>query len=434
MAETNLRLLIALAVIGLFGIVTFALAAATLGTMNRRFKDLNLKLTNAPNPTTIGTSTPRPSALNSTLAEAIQINDTMTHLNRFETIAQANGNTRAVGTPGFARTVDYIEEYLNNQSYNQFNVVRENVPVQNFSIKGTPILRSTFDNITANLAYSTVLAQADFTYVNYTAEQSLQNFTLVLVGNNGCADSDYTNVTDRAVLIKLGGTCTSAEKGERAAKNNVSAILFYNQGSTTTSLTPATFRLRQANRLPALSLSYAAGEVLRKVLSNNTVVTVELEIQREAYAPFLVQNICAYTIHGNQNQTIVIGGHSDSVPAGPGINDNGRPSTGQQIDNCPYRSCRKWFGGHARLGKYVGAILQHDHLREVPVPHSILLVGRGGNRSRRRHTSCPTGTEHKHVQSLQVVKLSNQSELRYVGLAELHLRHLQWQFGETRHT
>ncbi len=36
-----------------------------------------------------------------------------------------------------------------------------------------------------------------------------------------------------------------------------------------------------------------------------------------------VGKICADTLTGNATQTIVIGSPSDSVPAGPGINDNG---------------------------------------------------------------------------------------------------------------
>ncbi|CAF3004903.1 unnamed protein product [Rotaria sp. Silwood2] len=42
--QNGLRVLLALGVIGLFGIITFALAAATLGTLNKRFNDLNTKV------------------------------------------------------------------------------------------------------------------------------------------------------------------------------------------------------------------------------------------------------------------------------------------------------------------------------------------------------------------------------------------------------
>jgi Zn-dependent M28 family amino/carboxypeptidase len=53
------------------------------------------------------------------------------------------------------------------------------------------------------------------------------------------------------------------------------------------------------------------------------MVMVKHLIQLENLGTFPVDNICADTTVGNINQTIVVGSHSDSVPAGPGINDNG---------------------------------------------------------------------------------------------------------------
>jgi len=39
-----MRVFIALGIIGLFGIITFALAAATLGTLNERYDDLSQQM------------------------------------------------------------------------------------------------------------------------------------------------------------------------------------------------------------------------------------------------------------------------------------------------------------------------------------------------------------------------------------------------------
>ncbi|CAF4435896.1 unnamed protein product [Adineta steineri] len=75
MPENNLRIFIALAVLTLFGIITFALAAATLGTLNRRFNNLDKKLITTANPT--ATSTSQPLSLNAILADTIRIDDLM---------------------------------------------------------------------------------------------------------------------------------------------------------------------------------------------------------------------------------------------------------------------------------------------------------------------------------------------------------------------
>ena len=302
--------------IALFGVITFILAATTLGTLNKKYNDLK-NLING-----IATSTAS-TTLDSVLAESIRIADLMDHLNELQRIADNSNNNRAIGTAGFNATVDYIYNYLVNNAP-ALNTSRQIFPIQNFSIKGEPKLIFVVNGTNTPLFYSTDLAKAEFTYVNYTNETSLRQLNLTVVSNDGCNDMDWTNtnVSGRAALVIAGGVCTYAEKGELASKYNASALLFYNNGLTTSSLAPVSVRLRQANTLPALFLSYTAGQQLRNA-SNTTGFSILIQIERENYTSFNVTNICADTIDGNSSATIVIGSHSDGVPAGPGINDNG---------------------------------------------------------------------------------------------------------------
>lgn len=311
----NLRLVITLGVIALFGVITFILAAATLGILNKQYNELKDILNSV---TT--TTTTRPS-LNSALVESIRIEDLMNHLNELQSIAATSSNTRAIGTPGFERTLDYIVNYLTTNGLD-LTVFRESFPIQNFSIRGDPILTLSINGTSMPFIYSTDLAKSDFTYVNYSTAINLTQLSFTVVSNNGCDRSDWQNVAGQAVLVRAGGPCTYAEKGELANNLSVAALLFYNNGLTTSNLAPASVRLRQANKLPALFLSYAAGQKLVNE-ANKSNVYISIEIQRENYPPFNVENICADTKDGNVNETIVIGSHSDSVPAGPGINDNG---------------------------------------------------------------------------------------------------------------
>jgi Zn-dependent M28 family amino/carboxypeptidase len=73
-----------------------------------------------------------------------------------------------------------------------------------------------------------------------------------------------------------------------------------------------------------LFLSYQAGTDLANAAQNLTAIAqVRINISTTK-VPAPVGNICAHTVTGDATQTIVIGSHSDSVPAGPGINDNGK--------------------------------------------------------------------------------------------------------------
>ena len=315
------RILIALGIVTLFGIITFALAAATLGTLNKRFSNIEDKFADLSSVLITTTSAPN---LTSTLAEHVQIEDLMGHLLEFERLANAAGRTRAIATKGFEDTLNYIENYLKNNAKNLL-AFREKFPVKNFSISGTPKFSYSIDGTPMpELLYSTDLTKAEFTHVTYTAAINSATLDLVSVKNNACNDSDWGDVTGKAVLLIVGGVCTTGDKAETAKAKNAAAVIFYANGLTTANLAPSIVRLRQTTELPALFLSHAAGRGLANALTQNKKIQINIDIQVHPYPPFDVENICADTTVGNRNETIVIGSHSDSVPAGPGINDNGK--------------------------------------------------------------------------------------------------------------
>ena len=307
------RLCIIVGVIGLFGIVTFALSAATLGTLNRRFDALS--------PTA---STPVSTVkLGSVLAETIRIDDLMYHLKQLQRIADEFNGTRAINTLGFNETVNYIHHYLVEQ-VPDLEVMRETFQVPNFAVEGTPVLISSINGNIKNYSYSTTLARSQFTYVTYSTAANFSDFvSVVRVLNNGCAQSDWQNVSGLVALVKGGGKCTYGEKGLFAAKYGARAILFYNDDQNNAGLAPISVRLRAANQLPALFVSNDVGQTLINESLSSTV-QVKLIIQLKNSPTFPVENICAHTKTGDASQTIVVGSHSDSVPAGPGINDNGK--------------------------------------------------------------------------------------------------------------
>jgi hypothetical protein len=313
--SSNLRLIIVVGILALFVIITCTLSAATLGTLIKQYNDLK-------NIINVSTTTTRP-PLNSVLAESIRIADVMSHLNELQRFADNSGNTRAIGTGGFNETLNYIYNYLTTNAAS-LNVFRQLFSVQNFTVRGNPTLTLSVNEVTKQFTYSTDLARSDFTYVNYSASIDLKSLYYVVVPNSGCNESDWLNVIGRAALVIAGGSCTYAEKGVLANKYNASALLFYNNGLTTTNLAPSIIRLRQANKLPALFLSYSTGQqLINAANTTNGNASIFLQIELESYPPFNVDNICADTKDGDISETIVVGSHSDGVPAGPGINDNG---------------------------------------------------------------------------------------------------------------
>jgi aminopeptidase Y len=145
---------------------------------------------------------------------------------------------------------------------------------------------------------------------------------LVLVANEGCDASDYpSNVTGSIAFIRR-GTCSFGAKSEAAGKAGAIAAVIYNNGKGSLSGTlekpskyhVATFGISDADAQPYIK-DLQAGKI----------------IHSSAYIDAIVRktgttNIIAQTKGGDQDNCVMLGGHSDSVSEGPGINDDGTGS------------------------------------------------------------------------------------------------------------
>ncbi|CAF4244920.1 unnamed protein product, partial [Adineta steineri] len=202
--------------------------------------------------------------------------------------------------------------------------------------------------------------------------------TITDIPNLGCNETDWENtiqsVVGQVALVKR-GNCTFVEKAQLASKYNVTALLIYNDGATPDRERPASISVGEDNGIPVLSLSYALGKALADAAqdpANNVTALININLLNDK--PLPVVNICADTPTGDATQTIVIGSHSDSVPAGPGINDNGSGSAANlglaialaklfQTPNYPeykYRIRFCWWGAEE-----VGLLGSNFHVRQA---------------------------------------------------------------------
>ncbi|CAF1165161.1 unnamed protein product [Adineta steineri] len=321
-------------------LVSVGLAAATLAIVSSRLKETTTTITPTPSstitttitpppPPTITTTTTNSPSFNSTYVESIHISDVMKHLNELQTIAtNANGN-RAINTRGFNETLDYIYNSLTLNT--NFRLQKSFFYLRNFVPAGNPILLTSIGGVERNRTYSTTLSASEFAIVQYTRSANFASYIpITVIPNLGCSDSDWTSATSpidgRVALVKR-GNCSFIEKALLATKYNATALLTYNDGTVAGNVAPIVTNLGQDNEIPALFLSYTLGQELvdaaQDPLKN---VGVRLIITMADESRYPVGNICADTPTGDATQTIVIGSHSDSVPAGPGINDNGSGS------------------------------------------------------------------------------------------------------------
>jgi hypothetical protein len=316
MSPTLSRVFVIVVLVGLFVIIAIILNAATLGVLVKRFDELKTNNGNQVN------------QLCSSLVEAIRIDDVMGHLSELYRIAVAENNTRAINTRGFNRTLDYITDYLS--THTNYQITKTYFPINTFQLASNPILSISINGIITNRIYSMDLSQAEFFHVEYSGPINLTDFIgLTAISNVGCSDADWLSanpspVAGRIALVKR-GVCDFVDKAAFATKYNAMGILIYNDGSSSDRNDPIAISLDQNNVLPALFLSFSLGEQLVTALQNPaTNTSARIIIDLLDIPPFPVANICADTPTGDIGQTIVVGSHSDSVPAGPGINDNGK--------------------------------------------------------------------------------------------------------------
>ncbi|CAF5067422.1 unnamed protein product, partial [Rotaria magnacalcarata] len=274
------------------------------------------------------TSDNSPSA-GSLLGDSIRIEELMDHLKEFQRIATANNGNRAVSTLGFNQTLDYIRDTLAINT--DFVVSNKYFPIRQFGLNSDPILTSSINGVDKTYIYSKNLATADFYHIDFSTAVDFSAFVpLTAIPNVGCSDSDWKNANpppNGSVAIVKRGICAFPDKGALAAKYNVTALLIYNDGASPDRVSPIAIALGQESFLPALFLSFPVGQELANAalnISNNAGVRLAINVKELPLSP--VGNICADTPTGDANQTIIIGSHSDSVPAGPGINDNGSGS------------------------------------------------------------------------------------------------------------
>lgn len=239
------------------------------------------------------------------------------HLKVFQAIADYNNGNRVAGSKGHAQSAKYVEIVMRAAGYkvtkNEFDFVYVETVAETLKVNGTagrdvPIKLMTYtasgpeEGVTAQIAATPV--DADNTH--------------------GCEPADFTAgaFTGKIALIKRGG-CAFAVKQQNAATAGAVGAVIYNN---TEGALNGTIGAADAGKIPTGGVTQAEGERLAADVAAGPVeVTLDIRELRENRKTY---NVIAETRGGDENNTVFLGAHLDSVAAGPGINDNGSGSAG----------------------------------------------------------------------------------------------------------
>jgi Zn-dependent M28 family amino/carboxypeptidase len=301
------------------------------------------------------------------------------HERRFQAIAEAHGNTRAAGTPGYRESREYVAKRLRRAGYSvrvqsfKFPFFRVLAPLKMARVSPDPHtyeLREDF----APMRYS---GSGDVTAELQPVDISPSPGGEPGPSTSGCEEPDFTGFDEGDIAFLQRGTCSFEEKAKNAEGAGASAALIFNRGEENKTQTIRGTLGKPGVTIPVLGTSFAVGEDLVR-MTHGRDVTVRIFAStvsetREA------SNVIADTEEGREDQTVVVGAHLDSVPEGPGINDNGSGSATvleiaeemSELGVEPRNRVRFAFWGAEELGlfgsKYYVARLDERQLGDLAV-------------------------------------------------------------------
>jgi Zn-dependent M28 family amino/carboxypeptidase len=257
--------------------------------------------------------------LGNKLAREVTVGGVNRHLIALQRIADQNGGTRAASTPGHDASATYVHDKLAAAGWN--------VSYQDFDYEFA-VETESLTEVSPN--------QRDFPSVDifeFSPETPDEGITAPLAvvpnGQNptgpGCVASDFAGAdyTGTITLIQRGG-CNFSVKQINAAAAGAVAVVIYNNAANPDEEINGTLGSEADARVPTGGITRTEGEQLVADAATGAV-TLNLVLQTELETRS-TRNVIAETPGGRADNVVLAGAHLDSVPAGPGINDNGTGS------------------------------------------------------------------------------------------------------------
>ncbi|KAI0967079.1 peptidase family M28 [Xylaria arbuscula] len=250
---------------------------------------------------------------------------------------QFNHPTRVIGSEGHSRTLEYVTSEIKRLG-----------DYYTLSTQPFPAVMGQVFQSRLVLGHSVPESATPMSLTPPTTGKEPVYGNLVLVDNVGCDTSDYPEEVSGKIAFIQRGTCPFGTKSENAGKAGAIAAIVFNTekgGLSGTLGAPspnhvATFGLSGKDAQPILEKLKAGDDVDSIAFIDAVVNTIN------------TNNIIAQTVEGDPENCVMVGGHSDSVGEGPGINDDGSGSltlleVATRLTNFTVKNCVRfaWWAG-----------------------------------------------------------------------------------------
>ena len=243
--------------------------------------------------------------------------------------------TRVIGSKGHKNTIDYIlSEFDKMKDYYDVSLQTFKAltgKINSFNLTDSATWDS-FDNTTA-----------------FTLSPPVRPFfgRLVEIPNLGCDEADFKSVeshsmtenhkksgdknkkskkinkddSEKKIALIGRGSCPFGTKSDLAGKYGYHAVVVYDNDPDAQGI-HATLGAPTKHTVSTIGVTYSAGKHLINSLKKNQYYS--LYFAMDSFVKNIkTKNIIADTKHGDPENIVGLGAHSDSVEEGPGINDDG---------------------------------------------------------------------------------------------------------------
>jgi Zn-dependent M28 family amino/carboxypeptidase len=307
------------------------------------------------------------------------------HLQALQEIATANGGNRAAGTAGYDRSAEYVADRLRQAGY---SVRFEEFEFPFFEERSPPVLlTSKPDGLQEPAPKSAVRTLGGSGSRAVEARLHAVNLQLTdgspAASVSGCEAKDFDGFERGSVALVRRGTCQFQVKVDNAVAAGAAGLIIMNEGTDgrTDAFSGA---LSKGADIPVVGVPYELG----RTLAGRTGASVRLAVDA-VRGKRVTRNVLADMRvdmgADDKGPLIVAGAHLDSVPEGPGINDNGSGSAAVleaavRLAQDPARGRMRFaFWGAEERGligsRHHVASLSDDERRQIAVYINLDMVG-----------------------------------------------------------
>jgi Zn-dependent M28 family amino/carboxypeptidase len=267
-------------------------------------------------PGAAGPRSPTPEGLRA----AVTVEGIRAHLAALQAVADRHGGNRAAGTPGYDASADYVVGQLRAAGYTpqvqRFQAGR-------FRERSRPVLEL------AGVGGAAPRAGADYRTFEFSGsgevtapvrpvDLRLPPGPTADSSTSGCEAADFAGFPAGAVALLQRGTCPFRVKVDNARRAGAAAAVVFNEGQPGRTEVPAGTLGGPGIGLPVLAASFEVG---RRLAEAGPSLRVRVRADTESTGQ-PTSNVLVELPGADPGRVVMAGAHLDSVPAGPGINDN----------------------------------------------------------------------------------------------------------------